>query len=317
MSVGTPKNRAYKDITLQQLRSLCETIRLGSFTASAASLGLAHPTVWNQVHALERRLGVGLVEPHRRGCRPTHAGRLLAQLAGPLVTGLGSLESVFQAAQAADETRLVVSSTPRLLVEDMPECVVEFERRQPHVQLTLQEAQRGKVADAVESAQADLGFTACCEPDPNHPRLTFEPCYELEMRLIAPRDHPLARRRRIRARDLCAYPLVNAPDAFYFPSVAQVLRGLGVFQTQRRHVEAFYIGTIRRYVGLGFGIGLTPCLPSHPPQPNLHERPLCHIFGRLTVYVIRRKGAILPGRERDFIEVVKSLLTTADAQTAR
>jgi hypothetical protein len=51
------KESAYTEITLQQLRSFCETARLGSFTAAAASLGLAHPTVWQQVHAVEREFG--------------------------------------------------------------------------------------------------------------------------------------------------------------------------------------------------------------------------------------------------------------------
>src|SRR5262245_41075389 len=67
---------AYKEITLQQLRSFCETARLGSFKAAASSLGLAHPTIWQQVHALERELDAQLVEPHGRGCRLTEEGRL-------------------------------------------------------------------------------------------------------------------------------------------------------------------------------------------------------------------------------------------------
>ena len=84
--------RAYKEITLQQLRSFCETVRLGSLTAAADSLGLARPTVWKQVHALEHHLGVQLVEPHTRGCQATEAGRLLADIASPLVSGIGSIK---------------------------------------------------------------------------------------------------------------------------------------------------------------------------------------------------------------------------------
>ena len=84
--------RAYKEITLLQLRSFCETVRLGSLTAAADSLGLARPTVWEQVHALEHHLGMQLVEPHARGCQSTEAGRFLAEMAGPLVTGISSLK---------------------------------------------------------------------------------------------------------------------------------------------------------------------------------------------------------------------------------
>jgi molybdate transport repressor ModE-like protein len=75
---------AYKEIQLQQLRSFCETARLGSLTAAANSLGLSQPTVWEQVHALERDLGVPLMERHSRGCRLTENGRRVAVLAAPL-----------------------------------------------------------------------------------------------------------------------------------------------------------------------------------------------------------------------------------------
>lgn len=81
---------AYKEVTLRQFRSFCETARLGSLTAAARTLRLAHPTVWKQVHALEEHFGVRLVEPHVRGCRLTDEGRVLAELAGPLVNARDS-----------------------------------------------------------------------------------------------------------------------------------------------------------------------------------------------------------------------------------
>src|SRR2546428_11145744 len=84
--------RAYKEMTLQQLRSFCETARLGSFSAAAAALGLSHPTVWKQVHALEREFGAQLVKPFGRGCQLTEAGRVLAELAAAGRTRQGALE---------------------------------------------------------------------------------------------------------------------------------------------------------------------------------------------------------------------------------
>ena len=95
MLMPSRPGRAYKEITLQQLRSFCETVWLGGLTA-ADSLGLARPTVWKQVHALEHHLGVQLVAPHTQGCESTEAGRLLANIASPLVTGIGSIKQALQ-----------------------------------------------------------------------------------------------------------------------------------------------------------------------------------------------------------------------------
>src|SRR2546423_15527035 len=78
----------YKEIRLQQLRSFCETARLGSLTAAAASLGLSQPTVCEQVHALERAVDAKLIERQAHGCRLTDAGRVVAELAAPPVPSL-------------------------------------------------------------------------------------------------------------------------------------------------------------------------------------------------------------------------------------
>jgi molybdate transport repressor ModE-like protein len=310
MSRHTTATPAYKEVTLQQLRSFCETVRLGSFSAAAAALGLSHPTIWNQVHALERRFETKLVETHARGCRTTEAGRRLAELAAPLVTGFASLEQAFRAAQAQAKAtaRLVIAATARILVEDFPECVVEFERRNPHVQLTLKELRVAEVISAVESGEADLGFTASHSLHPGDEWLQYEPCYELDVVLVVPNDHPLAHRRVVRPRDLCAYPLVNAPESFVDPTVMLALEKLGGLVASPRCVEAYHAATIRRYVELGFGIGLIGRVPSHRPQSDLCERSMSGDFGRTTVYVVRRKGALQPPHVRDFAGTVKDML---------
>src|SRR3954469_15029344 len=139
MSDRATTHHAYKEVTLQQLRSFCETVHLGSLSAAAGSLGLAHPTVWKQVHALERHFGQQLVESHTRGCRPTETGRVLAELASPLVTGIDSLKEMLQASSARTESCLTIAATQRFLLEDLPGCIIEFERRCPHVRLDLKE----------------------------------------------------------------------------------------------------------------------------------------------------------------------------------
>jgi DNA-binding transcriptional LysR family regulator len=308
-----PGNHRYKEITLQQLRSFCETILRGSFTAAAAALDLAHPTVWKQVHALERRFGATLVEPHARGCRPTEAGRLLARLAIPLVTGISSLDREFQTSRAEAAARVVVAASPRVLVEDLPDCVVEYMRVRPQVRLLLEQVAVEDVTAAVSSGRADLGLTASCLPDPDDPGLAYEPCYELDIVLVTPPDHPLARRRHVQASDLCAYPLVNALDPSQNPVMTAALNELRALRIQPSRVTAYYDAAICRYVQLGFGIGLTNRVPGHPPRPNLNVRSMSDVFGRVTVYLIRQKGAPLSEPAHEFAQTVKALLSRPPA----
>lgn len=301
------RDAGYKEITLSQVRSFCETARLGSLKAAAGALGLAHPTVWQQVHALERLLASRLIEPHGRGCHLTDEGRLLAELASPLVAGLDALKQRFQEARGGLRPRLTVVTTQRTLIEDLPDTIVDFERRHPNVLLCFKEAGTFEVMSEVESGQADLGFTPAPEPKPRRPGLLIEPAYELDVILVTPRDHPLARRRRIVPRDLLHYPLVNAPNSMPDPAIHAILDKLGVWKSEMRRVEAVYSATIRRCVELGFGIGLVVGLAARPDHPHLHERSLSHHFGKLTVNLVCREGS-QPTSARDFAELLRTRL---------
>lgn len=153
------RNRPYKGLTLQQLRSLCETGRLGSFWAAASALEVSHPTVWKQVHELERELGVLLVETHRQGCRLTEAGRLLIEIAGPAVESIATLLNRFQARLRDAGSLLTIAVTPRLLVEDLAACVAEFQSQAPDTRFRFVETGEEGVLEAVEARRADFGYS--------------------------------------------------------------------------------------------------------------------------------------------------------------
>ena len=307
MANSTPRH-AYKEIQLQQLRSFCETARLGSLTAAARSLGLSQPTVWEQVHSLQRDLGVSLIERHARGCRLTEEGRRVVTLAAPLVQGVRAFKRNVAEALEQETSRLTIATTQRILVEDLPGPIVEFEKAHQQVQLRLLELRIEQVPQAVESGQADLGFTTEQGTDRRNPWLGFERGYDLEVFLVTRTDHPLARRRKVAPSDLLKYPLLNSPQGIPDPTLAVTLQKLGVFDVQPRRVEAFYTAVIRRYVELGFGIGLIVGLPGHPPTPGLHERSMSRYFGQVTVNLVWRKGDPRTGAGGAFAQTVRSSL---------
>ena len=68
------------------------------------------------------RLRRARLEPRGRGCHLTEAGRLLADLIGPLVSGAATLKRRFHEARVQLAPRLVLAASPRILAEDLPEC---------------------------------------------------------------------------------------------------------------------------------------------------------------------------------------------------
>lgn len=299
---------SYKEITLQQLRCFCETARHGSFVASASALEVSNPTVWKQVHALERTFGVQLVEPHRRGCYLTAAGRLLVQLVGPAVESIAALRERFQAALSEEGPSLTIAVTPRILVEDLMPCVVVHRERTPRSRLRFLELPDEEVAGAVEARRADFGFSPILLTEAQQQALVAEPAYPLETRLVTARDHPLARRRDVKLRDLVSYPIVNAPDDASFAAVRAALGQKADGFDEGFVVQAYFATSIRRLVELGFGIGFIPAPPAAPIHPGLHERSLGRHIRRADVQVIRRRGAFLAESSEAFVDLVRKEL---------
>jgi DNA-binding transcriptional LysR family regulator len=299
----------YKQVTVQQLRSFCETARRGSLSAAATALGLAQPTVWKQVHALEKAYHVRLVEPHARGCRLTPAGELLLALSFPCLANLDTLAIRFEDTLKSAEIAVTVASSPRFLAEDLVPCVAQFVRQRPQVRFYFREMQVDEVVAAVDNGQADLGFTPV--PRPEHsafPLLTFEPWYSLDVLLITPRNHPLARRKQVRLADLKPYSLLMSPQIFRELPGHDALVNAGLDRVRPRWIESRQASVIRRCVEQGLGIALLLGLAGQVATDRLHERVMTRYFGRSTVYLVRRAGVHLHSAVTEFAEMVRGKL---------
>lgn len=300
---------AYKEVRLQQLRSICETARLGSLAAAAKALGVSQPAVWEQVHSLEREFATALIEPHGRGCRLTQAGTVLVELAVPVVANADALKRAFQERLGQVEVVLTVAAPQRILVEDLSDTIAAFMRDHPQVRLRLLERITGRVAAAVDSGEADLGVDSEQQGSNVSPRLEWESAYELDVLLLAPADHPLARRPAVRPRDLRGFPLINAPeDIAARPTMVETLRKLGLFDGPRRPIEAVSTAVIRHFVARGFGIGLVLGRLSTREHSLLHERSMSRYFGRARIGLLRRRGSVPTHHARLFVDAVKAQL---------
>jgi DNA-binding transcriptional LysR family regulator len=313
MSIGDSKKLevpAYKDLTLGQLRSFSAAARLGSLAAAARDLGLAQPTVWKQVQALEASFGVPLLAAHSRGCRPTEEGRILESLVRPILVEFDGLGRRYEEAIHRRETLIQVAATPRVIDEDMPGAIADFQRRRSEVKVILHTASDDEVAQRVDAGACDLGFSELCGPGPSNPRLSYELSYELDVLLIVPRRHPLARAKRVDPRSLGRHPMVTAPGALGDPAVRSQLHKHHVFSTPAK-VESFTAAGVRRYVELGFGIGiigghLSPPLRRSLAQQGLVAHSLNAHFGRISIYAIRRTDALRRELHDEFVRVVSS-----------
>ncbi len=286
-------------------------------SAAAQSLNVAQPTIWKQIHSLESHLGVPLLEPHVHGCRLTAAGRALYQLVAPLVAEIESVPERFKASLGQQARRLVIAATPRPFDEEIFPCVAAYEQQYPHVRLVLsQMVTREGVVRAVESGEADLGLASLRYQDP-HEQLKSVPVYELDLVLLVPPEHPLAKK-SITLKDFAKHPILNTRGLYSDWGVSSVLESIKAFDHPQRRVELELARSIRFYVNQGMGIGIVVKPVGTPPLDNMVERSLYPIFQtRITMSAFYRRQ-VTPDQELlDFVEVVRRTLAPKVDQMSR
>ena len=298
----------YKQITLGLLHVFQAVVRCGSQAAAARQLLMAQPTVWEQMRALERLLGTKLLEIHGRYSQPTPDGLRLLELALPVLEGFAAIPIKLAEERGVIRRQLRVAATPRSMHEDLPDCVIEFEKQFPDVLLTIAEYDDPEVVSKALNHEIDLGFTPIEQSPVTMRYLESELAYETDIFVVTLPDHPLVKKKTILPEDIIGYPLVNGPGTVYGPRMKAIEAQILSSPSEARQISAFYTSTIRKFVKLGFGIGIVNRRPEYPADPDLHERNLSKHAGRSAIQAIRPRGMNNPLAEK-FIGVVRKRLS--------
>lgn len=285
-----PRVPEYKQITHPQLRSFCEVARHATMRAAAEKLRVAQPTVWKQVRALERSLGVSLIESHRRGTRLTREGEMLLEVCAPAVHEIDRVGERFHEQLRGLRRRVVVATTPRVFTDELPDCLAELEKALPRVELVFLEVSSPEVIPGVESGEVDVGL-ANVRASSMEEQLDAALCYQIDPVLVVPRGHPLARKRRLALEDLARHPLLNARDSFPIPGVDSALHQVGAYDHPDRRFELLFAQTIERYARLDLGIGLVGRARGHRRRApeGIVEKRLDHLLPSMPVHAISRR----------------------------
>ncbi|TCV96255.1 transcriptional regulator /LysR family transcriptional regulator [Luteibacter rhizovicinus] len=301
----------YKGNRLKQLRAFVYTVRLGTLTRAAEALFLSQPSISLQLKALERELGLPLLERTRRRITLTDAGETLYEMARPLVEGWETLDKNFLAKTRGTQTgRLTVAAGSSTIQYLLPELVKAYRERFPTVQLQLANVTGKDGLALLRADEADIAIGSMIDV-PND--IAWAPFQHYDPMLIMPPDHPLAKRTDLRLEDLSPYGLILPPQRLTTYRLVDM-----VFQ--QRHVPytvAIEVGgwdVIKQYVAMGLGISIvTGICITDADRERLVVRNMRQYFPQRSYGVVMRKGKFLSPEARAFIDLIRpGLLTHRD-----
>ena len=188
---------------LRQLAALVAVADRGTFSAAAESLHTVQSNVSTHIARLERELGATLVD-RTRGCL-TDEGRAVVERARRIKGELDAL--VFDVGAIRSDVRGrarlgVIGTTGRWL---MPLLFDRLRERHPGVQLTAVEGVSTTLEPQLGSGGLDLAVVVMPVPGQD---LVAEGLFGEDLVLIAPADHPLARRSSLALGDLDGHALL-------------------------------------------------------------------------------------------------------------
>ncbi|SKA00203.1 LysR family transcriptional regulator [Novilysobacter spongiicola] len=305
---------SYKGDRLKPLRAFCQTVRLGSISRAAEALFLSQPAVTLQLQALERDMGVRLIERSGRRWVMTPEGEALYELARPLVEGVDGLDTVFrERIRGLDAGELNIAAGSSTILYLLPRVVEAFRTAYPEVRLNLHNVTGASGLELLRSDAVDFAVGSMLDVPAD---LDYAPVAQFDPMLITPLDHPLARRRSPTLEDLSPYGLILPPQRLTTYRLVDL-----VFQRARvPYTVALEVGgweVIKQYVAMGMGISIVTaiCL-GEADRTRLAARSLASYFPRRSYGVVVRKGKYLSPQARAFTELIRPDLFTREGPSS-
>ncbi|MEU7557559.1 LysR family transcriptional regulator [Streptomyces eurythermus] len=235
---------------LRHLRTFETVARTLSVTQAARELHYAQSSVSDQIQALERELGVDLLDRSQRRVRLTPQGVALSEYTGRI---LKLLEEARWAVSRPD-AEVAVGALETVGLHLLPAVLARYRSLYPEARVRVTQGNRGELYKAVRRGDVDVCLTFGAPPA--DAGLRAETLAEEPLVVIAPPDHPLAERGRAPLADLVKEPFLATERGCGF---REMYDGAFSGATAKEPVaEVSSIGTLGACVAAGMGCALLP-----------------------------------------------------------
>ena len=130
----------------------------GHFGRAAARLGISQPPLTAQIQALERELGVRLLERTGKGARPTREGEALLPLARRVAGDAAELESLARELRAGRSAPVAIACVTSALFDYLPPLAHAMQAARPEAAVSVREMDTADALEALRRGEVDLAL---------------------------------------------------------------------------------------------------------------------------------------------------------------
>ncbi|HYO99294.1 MAG TPA: LysR family transcriptional regulator [Pyrinomonadaceae bacterium] len=241
---------------LETLKIFCDLVETKSLSRAAERNFVTQSAVSQQVRGLEERFKRRLLERMRGGREVglTEEGEVFYQESRQIVAAYAQLKERMRTLTGTVSGTVHVATVYSIGLHELPAVIRRFMAEHPEAKIDLEYSRTTRIVRDVLAGTVELGIVAYPEKKRG---LSVVPLGGDRLVLICPPAHPLAKHKKVRARDL------NNQDFVLFErdiptrrAIDKILRAHGV--AVRRVAEFDNIETIKRAVEVGIGAAIVP-----------------------------------------------------------
>jgi DNA-binding transcriptional LysR family regulator len=246
---------------MQTLRLFCDAVRHRSISRAAAEHGITQSAASQRISALEKRLGVMLLDRSVRPLTTTPPGEVYYREVLELLERHRQLELRVARFDSELTGRIRVDAIYSAGIGLLNRVKDQFEQRYPLVAVGIDYKRPEEVYDAVREQACDLGIVS-------YPQRWREvgviPLREEKMVVVCDPGHPLGQRSQVHAQELGAWRMVSFEPQL--PVARRIRRYLRDHAAEPRIASVFdNIDTIKH------ALSVTDCFAILPKRTVLHE----------------------------------------------
>lgn len=273
-----------------------------NFSRAATRLNISQPPLSQQIAALEAELGARLLVRNSRGVELTAAGRSFLKRAREILSQTQEAVNEARRADRGSAGTISVGFMSSVMLLKLGPYLRRFCDEVPSAELTLERKPSDQQYMAVLRGELDIGFVDLALDHAGISdaiRLDVRPALEEHLMLCVSRDHVLANRSSISARDLAGLPFVALTKHGYSASyerLCQICDDAGFQPFIRQQVESMPVAIAM--AAAGYAVALVPDLRGTLADLSAVRLVPIEEDPRVTVFMISRQDDRMPLVER-------------------
>jgi len=293
-------------VRLRQLSYFVEAARSGSLLRASERLHVSQPAITNGLRDLETALGAKLLQRNRHGVELTGYGKVFIHHAINVLSEINAGVSHLQAVLKAERGQVTFGAPPIISFRLVPQALAHFKRDHPLVVVIANPANLDALLPSERLAELDFIIAGIGTPE-QMAGIQYEVLFQERLCLVARRDHPLAAKKRVTAKELHAYPwFILHPYRDFRDQVENLFAAAGL-EFPRNIIEAGH-NIAADYLRQSDAVALLPAslIADSIESGALIELPAERPLPGYPVGILRREGAELTATAQSFIEEIKA-----------